>query len=211
MMSSKRHSLVLFVTVILLCSISLNAMAISDIEELNTELNKQETKETYTPTKIWLEFLKLIVVLGLIVLVTWFIIRIFGRQMTNKMQGTWIQVVDEITLGENRGIVLCEVGEKLYAIGVTDHNINLLFEINNPKLLEEISLAQSSLESSASSDSFTVKEIKDLIMASFRTKKPLNTNRDFRVLMDEQFSRLEELSAQASKNNKKDTEEEVMK
>lgn len=191
--------------IILVCSISFNVLAIDDMEALNAELNEQETKQSYTPGKIWVEFFKLVIVLGLIVLATWLVIRMFGRQMTNKMQGTWIQVVDEVTLGQNRGIVLCEVGEKLFAVGVTDHNINFLFEIDNPKLLEDISLSQSTTETSASLD---IQEVKDYIINRFKERKAPRNNQKFRTMMDEQFSRLEKLSEHNTKN---DTKEEVMK
>lgn len=205
MMSPRKHYLVLFMAIILVCSISYNVLAIDDMEALNAELNEQETKQTYTSGKIWVEFLKLLVVLGLIVLATWLVIRMFGRQMTNKMQGTWIQVVDEVTLGQNRGIVLCEVGEKLFAVGVTDHNINILFEIDNPKLLEDISLSQSTTETSASLD---ILEVKDYILNRFKGQKTPSNNQKFRNMMAEQFSRLEKLS---EPNTKNDTKEEVMK
>lgn len=205
MMSLKKHYVIVFIAIIIVCSFSLNALAVNDIDELNAELNKQQTKQTYNQSNIWLDFLKLVLVLGLIVLAAWSIIKIFGRQMTNKMQGTWIHVVDEVTLGQNRGIVLCEVGEKLYAIGITDHNINLLFEINNPKLLEEISFSQPSVETNTS---FNTKDIKDYVTNRFKINKSSNNNQEFRALMDEQFSRLEKLSDNMGRN---ETKEEVMK
>lgn len=205
MMSLKKHYVIVFIAIIIVCSFSLNALAVIDIDELNAELNKQQTKQTYNQSNIWLDFLKLVLVLGLIVLAAWSIIKIFGRQMTNKMQGTWIHVVDEVTLGPSRGIVICEVGEKLYAIGITDHNINLLFEINNPKLLEEISLNQSSDETTAAKN----KDIRDYITKLFSGKKSLTSNKqDFRMLMDEQFNRLEKLS---DNSNNDTTKEEVIK
>lgn len=204
MLSQKRTYIVILIAIILLFSFSLNAGAVNDIEELNNELNKQQTNQTYSDGKIWLDFLKLIAVLGLIVLVAWSIIKIFGQQISNRTQGTWISVVDEVTLGPSRGIVICEVGEKLYAIGITDHNINLLFEINNPKLLEEISLNQSSDDITATKN----KDIRAYITKLFSGKKPLTSNKqDFRMLMDEQFNRLEKLSD----NSNNDTKEEVIK
>ncbi len=45
---------------------------------------------------------------GLIVAAAWSIIRLFGRQLSRKIQGDWLYVADEVMIGQNRGIVLCE-------------------------------------------------------------------------------------------------------
>lgn len=113
------------------------ACAADSIQDVN-KINDQPVAESQ-PTSLFVSFIKLVFVLGIIVAAAWSIIRLFTRQYNAKMQGTWMHIVDEVMLGQNRGVVLCEVGGKVYALGVTDKEINLLFEVDNPKLMEEIS------------------------------------------------------------------------
>lgn len=203
MNSLKRYHLVIvIVSLVLVGSISLNAWAINDIEALNAELDRQQQNQPYNSgTNLWLDFIKLIVVLGLIIAAAWSIIRIFSKQITSKMQGTWIHVVDEVTLGPNRGIVLCEVGEKLYAIGVTDNNINLLFEVDNSKLLEEISYSEHNSTLSPPNTTTNFNELKNMIINKVRPNQPSSFNKkDFHNLMDEQFQRLEKIANDIEKN-----------
>lgn len=198
MISLKRHHLIVVLALVLVCSISLNASAVNDINALNAELDKQQNPTPSAGNMLWLDFLKLIVVLGLIVGAAWSLVRIFSKQLNNKMQGTWIQVVDEVALGQNKGIVLCEVGEKLYAIGVSDHNINLLFEVNNPKLLEEISYSESNNETPKAMD---LNDLKKIIFDRIRPKKTSSpSKKEFHILMDEQFQRLEQLANNVNQN-----------
>lgn len=201
MISLKKHHIVIVISLVLVCSISLNAWAVNDIDALNAELDRQQQNQSYNSgTSLWLDFIKLLVVLGLIIVAAWSIIRIFSKQFTNKMQGTWIQVVDEVTLGPNRGIILCEVGEKLYAIGVADNNINLLFEVDNPKLLEEINYSQNDNVASPP-NSINLNEVKNILINKLRPNQPSNSNRkDFHFLMDEQFQRLEKIASDREKN-----------
>ncbi len=193
MLAFKRYHFIVILTLILICSLSLNVLAV-DMDDLNAEMDKQEQSQTpNSGNMLWLEFLKLVVVLGLIVGAAWSIIRLFSKQVANKMQGTWIHVVDEVALGQNRGIVLCEVGEKLYAIGVSDSNINLLFEINNPKLLEEINL-NDNIEKPPSKDWHEFKSlIKDKLIPN-RSSASNPGKKEFHFLMNEQIQRMEKLS-----------------
>jgi len=134
----KKYVLVMLLALVVLQSVALPVFA-ADMEKLNQELDNQQQQGLDQPNLI-LEFLKLLFVLALIVAAAWSVIKIFSQQVSSRMQGTWLHVVDEVTLGQNKGIILCEVGERIFAIGITDHNISLLFEITHPKLLEEISL-----------------------------------------------------------------------
>ena len=200
MLSLKRYHFIIVLTLFLICFLSLNALAVNDMDSLNTELDKQQPDPALkSGNMLWLDFLKIIVVLGLIVGAAWLLIRLFSKQVTGKMQGTWINVVDEVVLGQNKGIVLCEVGEKLYAIGITDNNINLLFEINNTKLLEEISF-NDNLEKTNSID---WDDIKGFVRDKFKsntTSTPKPSKKEFHFLMDEQIKRIEKISNDLGNN-----------
>lgn len=81
---------------------------------------------------------KLILSLALIILMAYVIIRVFGKQVNRRFRGRWLQVIDELIVGPNRGVVLCEVGGRILALGVTDHSINVLFEVNDEDLIKEM-------------------------------------------------------------------------
>jgi len=135
----KNRRWILLTFVILFTFVMVNSViAVENIQDVN-KVNQQQEPESQS-TSLVLSFFKLILVLGIILAAAWAIIQLFKKQYNAKMQGTWMHVVDEVMLGQNRGIVLCEVGGKVYALGVTDKEINLLFEVDNPKLMEEISL-----------------------------------------------------------------------
>ncbi|MDD3365054.1 MAG: flagellar biosynthetic protein FliO, partial [Syntrophomonas sp.] len=123
---------------------------------------------------------------------------LFAKQVSTKMQGTWLHVVDEVMLGQNKGLVLCEVSGKIYALGVTDGQINLLFEVDNPKLLEEIS-----------SGDYIIKEKKELPLMNsindwfnrqLKIDKSSNSPKDFHLLMQEQTKRIKDVSFPSVRN-----------
>lgn len=205
MLSIKKKSLVIAVLILVIMHIMAFNVLAADMEKLNQEIDRQHEQPTYK-TNLWLDFFKLLVILVLIVGATWSVVRFFGRQATGKMQGTWIHVVDEVLLGQNRGIVLCEVGEKVYALGVTDHNITLLCEIDNPKLQEEISQAGYLVRDEMASASDLKQKITGMVksITPGQPDKSQDTGR-FHALMAEQVKRLQDMSQnQEGENRKKD-------
>lgn len=59
-----------------------NVWAIDNMSDLNQELDK-ELPGNDRSSSLWLDFLKLIVVLGLIIAAAWSVIRIFGKLIEN--------------------------------------------------------------------------------------------------------------------------------
>lgn len=196
LLRNKRYLVLLGILVLLFAFVS--AVCAADMDGLNKELDKQTETKTKSPS-LAVSFLKLIVALGLIIGAAWSILYIFSKQMGIKAQGMWINVVDEVMLGQNRGIILCEIGEKLYALGVTDHSINLLFEVNNPKLIEEISQIDYNNISPANKKGYD--QIKTKFNRLFNKNKTRAVqNQNFSGLMEEQVKRLQELSRYYVKN-----------
>src|SRR5665647_241605 len=138
-MNPLRRERLIILVIVIACIMFMagTALGVDNIQDLNNVIDQGQPQ--VQPNNLWLSFFKLILVLGVIIAAAWSIIRLFAKQVSTKMQGTWLHVVDEVMLGQNRGLVLCEVSGKIYALGVTDGQINLLFEVDNPKLLEEIS------------------------------------------------------------------------
>ncbi|MDD4548237.1 MAG: flagellar biosynthetic protein FliO [Syntrophomonadaceae bacterium] len=165
----------------------------ADMDSLNATLAEQEVDNTRS-YNLWVEFIKLLVVLAIIIGAAWSVIRIFNNKATSKMQGNWLYIVDEVLLGQNRGIALCKVGEKLYALGVTDHNISVLFEIDNPELLEEISASSNVVMDESKISTFSpIKSKLNNILRPGPKSPPLKSN--FHTLISEQLQKLEQISA----------------
>lgn len=187
-----RYKKRLFILLLLLATIhifSMNAWAVENFSDLDQALNQEQATRD-RGTSIWVEFLQLILVLLLILGAAWSIIRLVGRKTVNRVQGTWLHVVDEVVLGQNRGIVLCEAGGKVYALGVTDHSITVLFQVDNSKLLEEIGQGTYHLQA-------TVAETPDLkkILTGFFKKANNDSSQDFQALIKEQVNRLDEIAS----------------
>ncbi len=196
----KKYIAILVLALILVPILAFNVLAVQDFSEVQKAIDSEQTENTRAPS-LFLNFVKLIFILVLIIAAAWSIIRLFGNKATSRLQGTWIQVVDEVMLGQNRGIVLCEVGEKVYAVGVTDHNITVLFEVDNSKLLEEISKSNISIvETETSFNWIRLKETLVKLLkpgqSMSRTKGPDNFHR----LIEQQSQRLDEISYRSIQN-----------
>jgi flagellar protein FliO/FliZ len=188
--------------VIILLSASA-ALAVDNINDLNQEINKQP--DLPTGHNIAWDFVKLVLALAVIVGAAWAIVRMFGKQASTRMQGTWLHTVDELMLGQNRGLVLCEVAGKIYAVGVTDHNINLLFEVDNPQILKEISEGNYHQQQQ---NRDVIKNTAEKFRELFNKKEAVMV-KDFHSLMQEQGKRLSSLSVKgisAGKVNREDGE-----
>lgn len=78
--------------------------------------------------------ISLVVVLGLAVLVTKFL----QRRTFISRPGHWIRVLDQVMVGPNKGLLLAEIAGKIYVLGITDHNITKLLEIEDPEQVAAI-------------------------------------------------------------------------
>ena len=194
-MKYRRRTIIILAVMVGLMNLMAFSTMAADMDKLNQELDNQ-SEANRQDFNLWLELFKLIVVLGLIIAAAYAVIRLFSRQVTGRIQGNWLHVVDEVMLGQNRGIILCEVGERVFAVGVTDHNISVLFEVNNPELLEQLNQYD---DDGQPDQNNMLKGIKDTISAWFKTKTlvPANRNKqtEFHSLMEEQVKRLQNISA----------------
>lgn len=194
----QRYTAILVLTLILIPILALNVLAVQDFGDVQKAIDNQQVEDTKAPNLFW-NFVKLIFVLALIVGAAWSIIRLFGSKASNRLQGTWINVVDEVMLGQNRGIVLCEVGEKVYAVGVTDHNVTVLFEIDNPKLLEEIS--KSNITVVETEAGFNWSQWREVFFNFFKPRKSRSkVPNNFHLLIEQQAKMLDEISYRGTQN-----------
>ncbi|HWP98595.1 MAG TPA: flagellar biosynthetic protein FliO [Syntrophomonadaceae bacterium] len=187
---AKKYSAIILLAFLILLVMACSVQAVDDINAVNQINDQSQNTTTAGPNLLW-ETVKLVFILGVIIAAAWFIIRIFSKQARRRLQGNWLHVVDEVMLGQNRGIVLCEVAQRLYALGVTDHNITFLFEIDNPQILKEIS----QMPLTAGEDGAEAHPLKTFL--NQWTKGPSGSQRnqdEFHRLMEEQVGRIKSIS-----------------
>ncbi len=192
----EKHLIILIIVLALTLLLTGTALGVDNIQDLNNAINQEQPQ--VQSNNLWLSLLKLILVLGVILVAAWSIIRLFAKQVSTKMQGTWLHVVDEVLLGQNRGLVLCEVSGKIYALGVTDGQINLLFEVDNPKLLEEISTGEYVLNKKEELP--LINSINSWFNRKLKMEKSPSSPKNFHLLMQEQNKRIKDVSFPSVRN-----------
>lgn len=195
----KKNILLIILVSCFLLLFASSCYATDNIEEVNKIIEQQEQPETDN-SNLSIAMVKLVLVLGVIILAAWFIIKLFGRRFDTKMQGTWLKVVDEVMLGQNRGVVLCKINGKFFALGVTDNQINLLFELEDSDLLNEIAEKEKLEAGENNLDEWTVK-IKNLL----KTNKKVVQNKNFHLIMQEQTSKIREMGREDAASEKTGT------
>ncbi|MGE5397852.1 MAG: flagellar biosynthetic protein FliO [Chitinophagales bacterium] len=178
---------VLFITIsVVLANAPVRAVNISS-EKQQVDLKYQEPAASKSPNFFWMA-LQMLFALGLIIFLAWVVIQVLGKRMGPKFQGKWIRVLDEVVLGQNRGVVILELEGRAFLLGVTDHNINVLMEIENRQIIETM-LAESYNENS-SADGL------DKIISKIRDRIPQlrRDNADsFHFLMDDKIRTLQRM------------------
>jgi flagellar biosynthetic protein FliO len=76
--------------------------------------------------------LRLILSLLIVVVLAFLLIKFFQRQMPFTRSGRWMRVLDQMVIGQNRALLLTEIAGKIYVLGITDHNITKILEIDDP-------------------------------------------------------------------------------
>lgn len=106
-------------------------------ESQKVQLQYEKPQTDPAPSVFWM-IIQMLLALGLIVFLAWGFIQVLGRKMNTKAQGRWIRVVDEVVVGQNKGIMALEIGGRAFLIGVTDHHISMLLELDDQKLVEDM-------------------------------------------------------------------------
>ncbi|MBR0103208.1 MAG: flagellar biosynthetic protein FliO, partial [Selenomonadaceae bacterium] len=61
-----------------------------------------------------------------------------GRYNAARMSASGGRILENLPLGPNRSVCTVEMGGRVFLLGVTDHNINLLGEITDKELIEHL-------------------------------------------------------------------------
>jgi len=108
-------------------------------EELNLETSEQGELELSQPLKEGGLLARYILsVLGILILTYWSVKFFVRRTSPSTQYGDWIQVIDYMPLGANRGFYLVEIEGKGFILGITEQQINILSTIEDQERLDEL-------------------------------------------------------------------------
>jgi flagellar protein FliO/FliZ len=97
-------------------------------------LDQPEPQVSQPPSMFWL-FIKLVISLAVIVGLSYLTVKVLRRKLTYSSAGDSISVLDQHAFAMNKGIYITEVAGRVYVLGVTDHNISVLSEIDDAQVI----------------------------------------------------------------------------
>ena len=101
------------------------------------ETNPQPTGVSWWSTLAYL--FSLFAVFAVVLVMAYFAARfIGGRFNAARMSASGGRVLENLPLGPNRSVCTVEMAGRVFLLGVTDHNINLLGEITDKDLIEHL-------------------------------------------------------------------------
>ena len=101
------------------------------------ETTPQPTGVSWWSTLAYL--LSLFAVFAVVMVMAYFAARfIGGRFNAARMSASGGRVLENLPLGPNRSVCTVEMGGRVFLLGVTEHNINLLGEITDKDLIEHL-------------------------------------------------------------------------
>ncbi|NLC08054.1 MAG: FliO/MopB family protein [Syntrophomonadaceae bacterium] len=131
----------------LIIGLANGAQATPTDENLTINLPEYQEPQVQEPPGVGGLLFKILVSVLVIVILSYGLIRLFGKGL--KLQGgTWISILDHVSLGPNRGIYLVDIGGKVLVLGMTDHNMVKIMEIEDDAIIAEMRLDQSSFDDS---------------------------------------------------------------
>ena len=86
----------------------------------------------------WGQFLKIVVILAVIIVLIWLTLSILKRLTGMRSASSGIEMAGGVSLGSRRSIQFVKIGPKLYLLGITDQQVNLIHIIRDPQEIESI-------------------------------------------------------------------------
>jgi len=80
----------------------------------------------------------LFAVFAFVVILAYVVARAFGKNSMQRLAERGGQVYLQLPLGPNRSVCVVELFGRVFVLGVTDANIHLITEIDDPETVEEI-------------------------------------------------------------------------
>lgn len=105
-------------------------------------LNLQETQDSTDleqPSQMGFLLLRYIFSVLIILILTYLGVKFFVRKINPPTNyGDWIQIIDYMPMGTNKGFYLVEIEGKGYILGITEQQINILTTIESQERLDEL-------------------------------------------------------------------------
>lgn len=86
----------------------------------------------------------LIITFGFVIGLAYFASKFLGQKMSNLNHSSDNKILTTLSLGPNKSVCVVEIAGRVFILGVTDHNINLLQELSVEEEIAKIK-AQSNL------------------------------------------------------------------
>ena len=128
---------IVFVLFCLICFCGSAAEAAGGYLEGYEEVDPRPTGVSWWSTLAYL--LSLFAVFAVVLVMAYFAARfIGGRFNAARMSASGGRILENLPLGPNRSVCTVEMAGRVFLLGVTDHNINLLGEITDKNLIEHL-------------------------------------------------------------------------
>ena len=113
------------------------AEAVGGYLEGYEEVDPRPTGVSWWSTLAYL--LSLFAVFAVVLVMAYFAARFLGgRFNAARMSASGGRILENLPLGPNRSVCTVEMAGRVFLLGVTDHNINLLGEITDKNLIEHL-------------------------------------------------------------------------
>ncbi|MBQ6759416.1 MAG: flagellar biosynthetic protein FliO [Selenomonadaceae bacterium] len=114
-----------------------SAEAVGGYLEGYEEVDPRPTGVSWWSTLAYL--ISLFAVFAVVLVMAYFAARfIGGRYNAARISASGGRILENLPLGPNRSVCTVEMGGRVFLLGVTDHNINLLGEITDKELIEHL-------------------------------------------------------------------------
>ena len=130
-------------------------------------------------TLSWSGLIGTIVVFLIILIIALYLIKKLNRYSVRAMQSPWARVLDRQVLNGNQVLYLVEIAGKIQVLGVTDHHISKVEEINDPEIAAEI------LDEIAQRPEEKLDKFMSAIFNKFRRRKKSSFSSELERLLEE--------------------------
>jgi flagellar biogenesis protein FliO len=117
---------------------------IKDLNNYNFEDMNNIPNQTFSSTKSVISFFVYLLLLILISVLAFFTTKWLAKYQTKlHIKSKYMEVVDRLLLGNNRGIYIIKTPKGMFLVGVCDNGINIIHELGNEEteLINEAELS----------------------------------------------------------------------
>lgn len=141
----------------------------------NPNITVPATPEAFS----WAGLIGTIAVFLIILIIALWLIRRLNRYSVRSMESPWARVLDRQVLNGNQSLYLVEIAGKIQILGVTDHHISKVEEINDPDTAAEI------LEEIAQKPEEKLDRFMSGVFNKFRRKRKASFSSELERLLEE--------------------------